>query len=334
MPIRKQPDFKRLNQLQEGDVEISFFVVESIDIRTKSDGEEFMAIRLKDRTGITDSRIWEDIDRYRELKAGDIVKVEVEVRTYKGKPSLNIQRMRLLQDRDFEEGFDVRWLQEWSEYDIDELWARLKQMVDRVEDEHIRHVVHSILGAKEEVLRKVPAAQSMHHPYFGGLLEHTVWLTDNCLRLLDNYQELNKDLVIAGAVLHDIGKTEELAGEFKVDYTAKGRLIGHIIQGRDLLRKHAGMVPDFPEDVLLHLEHIILAHQGEKEWGSPVVPSTPEAFFVHMMDNLDAKVRMFLYAMKNAPADREFSDYHRTLGRRIYLSRIGEEEEADEPAEE
>ena len=129
------------------------------------------------------------MDRYKELEVGDVAKIEAEVKTYRNKLDLNVKQLRLLEDRDREEGFEDKWLEEWSEYDIDELWERLIQMVDRIESEPIRMVMHSILGAKEEKLRRVPAARSLHHSYFGGLLEHTVWITDNCLRLLDNYKE-------------------------------------------------------------------------------------------------------------------------------------------------
>ena len=332
MTIKKKNTFKRIAEMEEGEVVITFLLVDTISIRKKSDGDEFMSIRFKDSTGSVEGKIWEGVDRYKELEVGDVAKIEAEVKTYRNKLDLNVKQLRLLEDRDREEGFEDKWLEEWSEYDIDELWERLIQMVDRIESEPIRMVMHSILGAKEEKLRRVPAARSLHHSYFGGLLEHTVWITDNCLRLLDNYKELDRDLIIAGAILHDIGKTEELGGQRVTDYTVEGRLIGHIIQGRDILRRHAKLIKEFPKDTLMHLEHIILAHQGEREWGSPIMPATPEAFFIHMMDNLDAKLRMFLYTMKNAPDDKTFTDYHRTLARYIYLGRpeTGEEEEGEE----
>ena len=325
---KKQQIFKRISEFEEGESAITYLAIDSADTRQKSDGSAYMAFRFKDRTGTIEGKIWEKAENYQDLKPGDVVKVEVDVRSYRGKPDLNIRRLRPVLERDFEDGLDLKELQEWSEYDIDELWDRLKQMVDRIEYEPLRHLVHAILGAKEQVIRRVPAAKAMHHPFFGGLLEHTVWVTDNCLRLLDNYRELNRDLVIAGAVLHDIGKTEELGGENVTDYTVDGRLIGHIIIGRDLLLKHAKLIPTLSEDALRHLEHIILGHQGEKEWGTPVLPATPEAFFIHMVDNMDAKMRMFLYAMKKAPEGKLFTDFHRTLERYLYLERpeFGEEE--------
>jgi 3'-5' exoribonuclease len=174
----------------------------------------------------------------------------------------------------------------------------------------------------------------MHHAWFGGLLEHTVWVVDGCLRLIDNYPELNRDMVIAGAVLHDIGKVDELDGQHAVDYTVDGRLIGHIILGRDILLRHARLVPDFPQDALRHLEHILLSHQGEREWGSPVLPATPEAFLIHLVDNLDAKLRMFLQAMERAPADQPFTEFHHALERRIFLGwqRSREEPEGHRPS--
>lgn len=330
MGTKKLPEFKRIEELEEGEKAITFLLVERVDVRQKSDGADYMAIRFRDRTGTVEGRVWEDVDKYRELRPGDIAKIEVDVRSYRGKPELIVKRMRLMQERDREDGFDEQWLQQWTEFGIDELWSKLAQMVDRIESEPIRHLVHSILGAKEEVIRRVPAARALHHPFFGGLLEHTVNVTDNCLRIVDNYKDLNRDLVIAGAVLHDIGKTEELAGELVTDYTVRGRLIGHIIIGRDLLLKHAKLVPKFPEDALQHLEHIMLAHQGEKAWGSPVLPSTPEALFIHMMDNMDAKMQMLCAAMKEAPEGNAFSDYHRTLERFIYTHRLPEQDEKTE----
>jgi 3'-5' exoribonuclease len=321
MNTKKLPVFKRINELEEGEKAITFLLVDTVSIRQKSDGSDYMAVRFRDRTGFVEGRVWENVDKYRELAPGDIAKVEVEVKSYRGKPELIVLRMRLLNDQDREDGFDEKWLQQWTEHSIDELWTKLTQMVDRIESEPIRHLVHSILGAKEEVLKRVPAAKSLHHPYFGGLLEHTVNLTDACLRIMDNYRDLNRDLVIAGAVLHDIGKTEELGGQLVTDYTVPGRLTGHIVLGRDILLRHAQLIPKLPEDALRHLEHIILSHQGEKEWGAPVLPATPEALFIHLMDNLDSRMQMLCAALKEVPEGSLFSEFHHVLQRQIYAQR-------------
>ena len=311
--------FKRIKEFVEGEKVITFLLVQEVSIRQKSDGADYISLRLKDSTGTIGGKIWEDVDKYRGLAQGTIVKLEADVRSYRGTQDLNVRRIRPVQDRDYKDGFDRRWVETWTDYDIEELWSRLKQIVDLIGSEPVRNLLHSILGAKEELLRFLPAARQTHHPFFGGLLEHTVWVADNCVRLLDNYRELDRDVVIAGAILHDIGKVEEYSSGPVTDYTARGRLIGHIVMGRDILLHHARHIPELPKEKLAHLEHIILAHQGLREWGSPVVPITPEAFFIHMVDNLDAKMRMFLCAMKNAPEDQEFTPYHDALERRIYL---------------
>ncbi|MBI2192618.1 MAG: HD domain-containing protein [Planctomycetes bacterium] len=321
MTPKSKQVFKRIREMVEGETLVTFLLVESASLRKKADGSDYLALRLKDRTGSIEAKIWDEVNRYRELRAGDIVKVEAEVRSFRGKPDLSIRRLRLLEDRDREEGFDEKWLEEWTEFVIEDLWARLSQFVDRIESPPIRHLVQAVLSAKEETLKRSPAAKQVHHPYFGGLLEHTVWLVDDCIRLLDNYKFLDHDLVIAGAILHDIGKTEELGGERVTDYTVDGRLVGHIVLGRDILRRHAALIPDFPGDALRHLEHLILSHQGEREWGSPVLPSTPEALFVHLVDNLDAKMQMVQQAVRRTPEGQPFSEYHATLGRQFYLVR-------------
>jgi len=170
-----------------------------------------------------------------------------------------------------------------------------------------------------ESFKQSAAARALHHGYHGGLLEHTVNMLKMAESICDRvYPELNRDLVYVGILYHDLGKIRELHSGTHVELTTEGHLLGHIYMGTRVLRHYVEQLSDFPESLVMQVEHIILSHHGEKEWGSPVVPMTAEALFVHHLDNLDAKTHMALKTIENDPNGEEFTAYHRNLGRHFF----------------
>ena len=179
----------------------------------------------------------------------------------------------------------------------------------------MRRLAAETLDVYGEALREHPAAKSMHHAYRGGLLEHVVSMAELALLVCRHYRDLDRDLVLLGVLFHDLGKPRELGAMPANDYTLEGRLVGHVVIGRDLLRERCAAIEGFPGDLRLLLEHLVLSHQGKKEFASPVEPMTPEALVLHFVDDLDSKLNQLR-------APREASSgihYHRGIGRYVYL---------------
>jgi putative nucleotidyltransferase with HDIG domain len=179
----------------------------------------------------------------------------------------------------------------------------------------LRQLVADTLAAWGAELREHPAAKSIHHAYRGGLLEHVVSMAELAARLCTHYPELDRDLVLVGVLFHDLGKIRELGAMPLNDYTREGRLIGHIVLGRDLLRERCAAIADFPGDLQLHLEHLVLSHQGTREYGSPVEPMTAEALVLHFVDDLDSKLNQLRKARELGGGFQ----YLRPLGRHVFF---------------
>jgi 3'-5' exoribonuclease len=226
------------------------------------------------------------------------------------------------------EGFRISELIPSTEFDVKDLCDGIWSTIDGFADPHIRELMRSLLRAHGDLFKRMPAAEGFHHAYRNGLLEHVWSLTRICGFLADHYgayyrklePPLNKDLLLAAAIVHDIGKLQELTDDpFNPTYTTRGRLIGHITIGRDMVREAAAKIEGFPEDTLLRLEHAILAHHGKKEWGSPVVPQTLEALVIHFADDLDSKMNAAALALLDTREGSEFSERVRPLdGRTLY----------------
>jgi 3'-5' exoribonuclease len=203
--------------------------------------------------------------------------------------------------------------------DIDDLWMRLERALDSVEREPLRLLSAVALEHHGAALREHPAAKTMHHAYRGGLLEHTVSMMELAGKICDHYAYLDRDLVLLGALFHDLGKIEELGAMPANDYTLEGRLVGHVVMGRDYLRDACDAVEGFPPDLKLHLEHLILSHQGKKEYSSPVEPMTAEALALHFVDDLDSKLNQLTEAKRHGEGALQFL---RGLGRYVYLEEM------------
>lgn len=294
---------------------LGFFVCTQKEVRPGRNGE-FLSLTLQDATGRISARAFDDVDRLKtEFEAGEFVKVKARANVYNDRIQLiveNIRRVHAEQDR--KDGFREEDCVISSQRPIDEMWAELQQRVASIGSPFIRQLVERVVCANEAQLRVWPAAQSLHHAYRGGFLEHVLQMAAVVERLAEAYRA-DRDILLAGALLHDIGKLRELDYELATSYSREGRLIGHITLGSALVRDVAESIDNFPPGLLTAILHLILSHHGCLEYGSPVTPMTVEAFILSFVDDLDAKINMVRQAIRDDTGDGEFTGYHSRLER-------------------
>jgi len=280
------------------------FLIHSKERKTASNGRPYLDLELRDASGVIKAKVW-DCDRLdQDVEPEDFVWVQGNVDAYRGTPQVVVAKLR----RCTEEEIDPRDYLPRSKRDPEEMYATLLDRVRRVAEGPVRALLLAVFEdpAIAEKYKLAPAAMSYHHAYLGGLLEHVLSLIELGDGVCDHYPSLRRDLVLAGLLLHDIGKIEELAFRRGFRYTTRGQLLGHISIGLEMVNEKMRAIPDFPAGVRDQLEHIILAHHGELEFGSPKEPAFPEALVVHALDNLDSKLesmRVQYEADKNREGD-------------------------------
>lgn len=319
-----------IRDLKEGDSFTSYSQVRSKQIRVKRKGGSYLALLLGDRTGSIEAKIWDDVDNCQHLvQEGDFVKYKGVVQLYNGSRQVIVERIRKINREKHTDAPDERDLVPCTEHDIDQMWLRLNTLVvENTTRPCIRQLLKNILKAHHEKIRSYPAAKEIHHNYWGGFLEHVLSVVESAVFFAKRYPGLDQDLLVAGATLHDIGKLEELRRPENPSYTTRGTLIGHVVLGRDLVRAEAASIPDFPDTLLVLLEHLILSHQGQPEWGSPRIPQIPEALVLHYLDDLDAKMNRWYKVLKEDRGDSDFTQFDRYLGRVIFRGQYDETEHA------
>jgi 3'-5' exoribonuclease len=268
----------------------SYFVLSSIQARERKQGGAYLAAVLTDKTGSFDARMWEDFSEALEgCTAGGYVKVRGLISNYQGKFQITLQKMRNAAESEVEPG-DFLAI---TTKDIEAMWAELRGHVAGFADKDLKRLVLAFLDDEEiaAAYKKAPAAKLLHHAWIGGLLEHVVGLLNVIKAVGPCYPEANIDLIMTGAILHDIGKTRELAWKTSFRYTLEGQLVGHISIAMGMLREKIQTLPDFPDKLRILVEHMILSHHGEYEFGSPKLPMLPEAMIFHTIDDLEAKMQ-------------------------------------------
>jgi 3'-5' exoribonuclease len=313
-----------VRDLKEG-VEIQqFLVVKRIETRLTKKGDPFLSLVLGDRTGTIKGKVWSDVLEKHPgpLTQGDYVGVTGRISSFNDELQLNVQFIMTLdqirQRKKEVQDFDVTLLHPCTAYDRALMWQELLTMTQDHLDSPIKDLVLSLLQKYAEPFQVIAAARQNHHAYLGGLLEHTWFVARLAWQAVALYPSLNKDLVLAGAILHDFGKVQEISNPLVPEYTTAGQLLGHIVLGCAMVRQEAAAL-NFPDPVLLmQLEHIILSHHGYQEFGSPVLPKTREALVVYFMDDLDAKMKMMEQHLDLDTTEREFTGYHRLLQRELY----------------
>jgi 3'-5' exoribonuclease len=252
-----------------------------------------------------------------EFDAGEFVKAQGRSNVYQGRTEIVLEKIRrVMPDRDAADGFREEDCIRCAPRPIDEMWAELTSRIGSVQDAALRALLQHIVTTHADRLRIWPAARSVHHAYRSGLLEHILQIMKVSLFLADEYGA-RRDLLIAGALLHDIGKLREMSYETATDYTVEGNLVGHIVIGVGMLRDAVREQPGVPDELVMELEHLILSHHGELELGSPVVPKTLEAFLLASVDDLDAKVHQIRQHLDEDDTPGRFTAMHRRLDRSL-----------------
>ncbi len=301
-----------------------FFLCTAKELRPGRNGE-FLSVILQDATGRLTARVFDEVERLKsEFETGDFVKVQGRTSLYNGRLQLIVDRIRRVNpDQDRLQGFREEDCVMSAPRPLEEMWEELQALVARVGDPHVRALLERLAREHETKLRVWPAAQTVHHAYRGGFLEHVLKIAQVAEALADAYGA-NRDVVIAGAILHDIGKLQELQYDHATVYSREGNLVGHIALGLVMVQNAAAAVPGFPPALLAEIAHIVVSHHGSTEFGSPVEPMTVEAFILSMADDLDAKIHQVRQAIQDDTGDGEFTGYHPRLGRVLYKGPRGE----------
>ncbi len=315
-----------VSDLREGLRVGQCFLVKKKAQRSTRTGDPYLEIVLADRTGSLHARAWSDAtQRYAsEFEEGDFVYVQGRTETYRNALQLIVESIRRLtedeRDADKLRGFDPALLVPTSECDVDEMWKSLLALVATIEPEALRSLTEKVLGDHADAFRQAPAAVSNHHAYLGGLLEHTLEVAQGVADFAAAQPRLglHRGLAVAGAVLHDVGKIVELENPIAPRYSMEGQLIGHLLLGRDMIRKQSEAISWTDPRIPLLLEHILISHHGELEYAAAMVPKSPEAIAVYHFDNLSAKLNMIKTHIASDSEEGDFTDWERNMARRFF----------------
>lgn len=307
-----------VKELKVGDEVVDYFALRKKELK-EYNGNPFLKLELSDRTGRIEAVVWNQArEAYDSLPQGEVVKIKGRVGSYKDNPQITLERVRGARS----EEFDPKDFLPSRELNVDALLSSLREKIAAVRNPHLKALLNSLFSDEDFLsqFKLAPAGKLWHHTYTGGLLEHTLTVTEICEKVAPHYRLLDCDLLVAGALLHDIGKTEELTGTLFFDYSEVGRLEGHIMIGCRMVQDEIKKLKDFPENLATRLKHLILSHHGSKENGSPVVPQTLEAFVLYYADELDSKVSGVTRVIESESApDKRWSDWVNLLDRYIYL---------------
>ena len=304
---------------QDSDFAQGYALVVRKETRQDRKGREYVDLELADATASLAAKIWPDSPAIKDsFEEKDFVAFKGTVREYRDQLQLNLDHCRQVRESDRDDGFDEALLIPSAPEGVDSLWQRLSEIFpERIERPVLKKLTEEILRRHGDRLKEHPAAKSIHHAYRGGLLEHVVYMSELTLKICDQYGDVDRDLVLLGVLLHDLGKLEELGAMPNNEYTLVGKLVGHITIGHQMLREACEALDEpLPENLQIHLEHLVLSHHGEREYGSPVVPSTVEAFVLNWIDTLDSRLNQLRNAKR---MDGPGMHYLRPLGRNVFF---------------
>lgn len=313
-----------IKDIQEGDSVRGLYVVREKRLGKTRKGDAFLTVSLGDRTGDVEAKVW---DRAEEVssrfKTGDVLDIQGNAASYRDRVQLTLSRFEVVDGE-----VDYSLFLESSAESPRRMVARLRKLMQEIRDPHLKVLIERFLSDAQfmRLFEKAPAAKNFHHNYLGGLLEHTLSVCGIILQVADHYPHLDRDLLLAGAFLHDIGKIRELSWDLQIEYTDEGRLVGHLVQGTLLLEEKLTDLKSFPQDLALRLKHLMLSHHGEYEFGSPKRPKFLEAFVLHLADDLDAKVNGLGRLFERDGREGPWTDYSR-LFERYFLKGNGRQME-------
>ena len=295
---------------------LSFFLVNDKEIRNTRAGKSYLRLELGDRSGAIEAVMWDQVDAVaKDINRGDVVKVNARVESYRNKLQLTLQQLRLAKP----EEFDLADFLPHTKEDVGKLWAQLLEYANSITNPWLKRLVDAILGdpAIAARFRRAPAAKVMHHAYLGGLLEHVVGLCSLAKQIAAHYPELNADLLMTVAILHDVGKLEELCYDPAIGYTTEGQLLGHIVMELETVSKAMDAIEGFPAHLKTVVQHLLISHHGQYEFGSPKLPMIREAMVFHYLDDMDSKMAAVRAALAADSGEEEWSTFSPALGRRF-----------------
>ncbi|MBQ4564395.1 MAG: HD domain-containing protein [Lachnospiraceae bacterium] len=307
---------KYIETLREGDWIGDIYLCRKKQSLVAKNGKTYYSIDLQDKTGLINAKVWDINSGIEHFEALDYIKVDGEVTVFQGVPQIRVRRIRRAQEGEF---IPSDYLPV-SAKDINQMYSELLKFVSSVKNEKLRALLESFFVQDKEFaksFREHSAAKSVHHGFVGGLLEHTLSVTKMCEFYCSQYPVLKRDLLIAAALFHDIGKTKELSLFPENDYTDDGQLLGHIVIGTEMVGEHIRKIPGFPERLAAELKHCILAHHGEYEYGSPKKPAIVEAVALNFADNTDAKMQTFTEALAGTKDTGEWLGFNRLFDSNI-----------------
>lgn len=307
-----------VEQIRERDQLESVFLVRDKIIAMAKNGKPYMTLKLMDRTGEVEARVWDRVDQLSSyFEKNDFVQVQAKASVYLGKMQLVVQDLRRVDER----STDLADFLPVSDRDPQQMRQELDELLGSLDDPHIESLLRAFFDDPDFYARycQAPAAKGMHHVYLGGLLEHSLAVAALASDMARRYPQINRNLLIAGALLHDVGKVEELSYQRSFDYTDQGKLLGHIIIGVQMIEDRVREIEDFPQQVSVMLKHLLLSHHGQYEFGSPKRPKFIEAVVLSFIDDLDSKINGIQTHIDKEPnREGNWTNYHRLYDRYFY----------------
>ncbi len=306
-----------VNELEVNKPVTAAFLVQSKEVREKKTGEPYLSLMLSDKSGKIDAKMWDNVAEVLDIfDRDDFIKVKGLVQLHQNRPQLVIHKIRALTDKEveFADFFPA------SLRNPDEMWTELRAIVSSVKNPHLLSLLNAVLDDPDIArrYRMAPAAKTIHHAFLGGLLEHVLSLCGLCRAMTSHYPHIDPDLMIAGAVLHDMGKIYELSYDRGFNYTTEGQLLGHIMIALRMIGEKLHAFPNFPVQLRNLLEHIVVSHHGRLEFGSPKVPQFPEALLLHYLDDMDSKMEcMRALIESDRQSNSDFTSYNNALERTV-----------------
>jgi 3'-5' exoribonuclease len=307
--------------VSSGDEIDDLFMLSEKVVSHKKDGGSYLNIALSDRTGTIRGVVWDNVDAISgAVCSGDFVHVSGVISEYKGQMQVIVRDMTRRLPESVEPGDYIPA----TSRNVDAMFDRLVKLCDAIRKPHLKNLLNAFWSDADFVrkFKKAPAAKKMHHAYLGGLLEHTLSMAILVDKISGHYNGIDSDMLLAGAVLHDIGKIREFDYQYKIDYSTEGRLITHLVIGCFMLEDKLSRIENFPETDAMLLKHMILSHHGSREFGSPEPPKTIEAVMLNYIDEIDAKVNGIREFMASEAPNDVWTPYHRLLERHFYRGKV------------
>ena len=308
-----------ISELKENEQIIEHYMCKQKNSLKTRAGKTYYALKLQDKTSVIDAKVWElhgDIGNFEE---GDIIKIDAMVLNYQNDLQMKVNKLRKSREGEYVMSDYIPT----TEQNVDSMFAELVAIINSIENTLLKTLLENLIlknEAHSAALKTHSAAKSMHHSYMGGLLEHILSVTQICDFMSRRYKYINRDILLTGAVLHDIGKLYELSPMPKNEYTDDGQMLGHIIIGVEMITAEAAKIPDFPHELASLIKHCIISHHGEYEFGSPKLPYISEAILLHYADNMDAKLKTFEEILDKDTTPGPWAGYQKALNRYVRKS--------------